>query len=812
MATAHREANPLLDAALQFAAAGWPVFPCNPATKQPLISGSFNDATLDLALIQRWWGRWPSAMVAVPTGSAICAWVLDIDDPGLFESACEITLPNTRRSSTGKGYHLFFSWDPTRPVRNKQRNRAGWPMPELPGAEVRGEGGYVIVPPSLHPSGKHYTWTHDQEPSEAPDELVKIVTAKAARQAANEDAAPQPAAASSKKDTRYGLAALKQECDALVDAGDGEQEGSLNEAALRVGGLVAGGELTFRTASAQLMAAGLAMRSFDPRNPWTPQAVAAKVDRGLRDGGQQPRSAKDAKKEKQRGASGEISQDGRPMIRLREGYLSEIATSGEQALVSQRAPFYVRAGQIVRPVIDKVSAANGAFVPVARVGDVSPEAMTDWLSRSAVWVKFNARKQEEVRTDPPKQIAQIILSRDGEWTFNPLVAVLTTPTLRPDGSLLTQAGYDPATQIVLLEPPTLPPIADMPSREQAVSALALLDRLLDEFPFVDDASRSVALSALVTPVVRGAISVAPLHAISATAPGSGKSYVVDLVSAIATGERMPVLTAGKTEEETEKRLGAAVLGGQALISIDNVNGELGGDLLCQVVERPVVSLRPLGHSKLVKTASRASCFATGNNIRLVGDMTRRVVLCSLDPCVERPELRTFKSDPFRQVTSDRGKYIAAALTVVRAYAAAGFPDQLPPLASFEDWSRLVRSALVWLGRPDPVSTMERAREEDPVTSSLIAVLTHWHDTVGEAALTTGKIREQAQLTNSMGNPAHGALRDALEAVADDKIKGIDAKRLGRFLGQYAGRVAGGFKLVAGHDSHAKQRVWKVVRA
>ena len=240
-------------------------------------------------------------------------------------------------------------------------------------------------------------------------------------------------------------------------------------------------------------------------------------------------------------------------------------------------------------------------------------------------------------------MALTILSRDGERRLPILAGVITTPTLRPNGTILSQPGYDGQTRLLLLDPPQLPPIPDMPSKAEASAALDLLDSLLEGFPFVDDASRSVALSGIITPVVRRATPVAPLHANTAPVAGSGKSYLIDIASAVHSGERAPVIAAGRTEEETEKRLGAALLNGQPIVSIDNVNGQLGGDALCQMIERPVVSLRPLGVSKLVKIESHATMFATGNNIQLVGDMTRRVILCSLDPNMERPELRTFRS-------------------------------------------------------------------------------------------------------------------------------------------------------------------------
>ena len=75
----------------------------------------------------------------------------DVDDPARFEAGRNIALPTTRRGNTGKGYHLYFEWDPTAPVINAQRSAKGWGIRGLPGADVRGQGGYVIVPPSIHP-------------------------------------------------------------------------------------------------------------------------------------------------------------------------------------------------------------------------------------------------------------------------------------------------------------------------------------------------------------------------------------------------------------------------------------------------------------------------------------------------------------------------------------------------------------------------------------------------------------------------------------------------------------------------------------
>lgn len=499
-----------------------------------------------------------------------------------------------------------------------------------------------------------------------------------------------------------------------------------------------------------------------------------------------------------------------PIITLEAGELHHIASAGEAALIAADAPFFIRGESLIRPVSDDLPASNGRRTKVARLSPVTDAVMIDRLSRAANWQRWDGRAKKNVRADPTGKVAATILSRDGEWKFRRLTGVITTPTLRPDGTILSRPGYDEATQLLLIDPPAMPSIPERPTRKSALAALAFLDALLDEFPFVDAESRSVALSALITPVIRGAVPVTPMHATTAPTPGSGKSYIIDLASAINSGERAPVLTAGRNEEETEKRLVAALLSGQTLISIDNVNGHLGGDFLCQMIERPVVAVRPLGQSVFTKVESRASCFATGNNIQLVGDMTRRVLLCSLDPQVERPELRSFEHSPFDQVLADRGKYVAAALTVVRAYVVAGFPDMLPALASFEDWSRMVRSSLVWLGRPDPCETMNRARADDPITSSLTSLFTAWQS-ASPTAVTTARIKEIAVTNDQFGSLIYPQLREALVEVADDGRGGINTKKLGHFLKRYEGRIIAGLKLLAEDDSHTKQKIWKVVK-
>lgn len=280
-----------------------------------------------------------------------------------------------------------------------------------------------------------------------------------------------------------------------------------------------------------------------------------------------------------------------------------------------------------------------------------------------------------------------------------------------------------------------------------------------------EVAKAVALSALITPVVRGALSVAPLHTFRANTPGTGKSYLADVASAISAGQPCPVASAADGNEETEKRIAALLLGGYPIVSLDNVNGELGGDLLAQAIERPLIRLRPLGASTIVEVEARATIFATGNNLRVRGDMVRRTLVCDLDAGMEQPETRQFRGNPVETVLRDRGRYVSACLIIVRAYIAAGCPNVLPKLASFEDWSNLVRSSLVWLNCADPLASMAAARNDDPELAELREILGLWSAAFGTDAYTAKEVVAEAERRHptKMGEPTdlmHPELLDA----------------------------------------------------
>ena len=165
----------LLRAALAYARRGIPVFPCEPGGKRPLTYNGFWDASADPRRVEAWWSRWPEANVGIPTGERSGLLVLDVD-PGAGGpeslAALERTggpLPRTARTRTGGGgMHVFFGYPAGEEVRSNT-GRLG------PGLDVRGEGGYVVVPPSRTQSA--YEWLARTSPAD-PTWLLECLRAQ----------------------------------------------------------------------------------------------------------------------------------------------------------------------------------------------------------------------------------------------------------------------------------------------------------------------------------------------------------------------------------------------------------------------------------------------------------------------------------------------------------------------------------------------------------------------------------------------------------------------------------------------------------
>jgi hypothetical protein len=274
---------------------------------------------------------------------------------------------------------------------------------------------------------------------------------------------------------------------------------------------------------------------------------------------------------------------------------------------------------------------------------------------------------------------------------------------------------------------------------------------------------------------------------------TGKTLLCDVISMLATGRSAAAISQGQTREEFNKRLFSVLLQGDPVVVIDNIDQEVSSDEFCSVLTAPEWQNRVLGESETRTVPTNVLFLPNGNNIRFAGDMITRVIACRMDAGIEDPGSRMFDRDLRVYVPENRPRLVAAALTVLRAFVVAGRPglDGLIPFARFEDWSNLVRGALVWLGEPDPLITRDAVVAIDPVRENLAMLLEAWRKAIGYDKWVTAKqvIDTADGVHDEIAPGAAAELAAALDTISPHNE--ITSIALGRHLVQFDGRIVDG---------------------
>jgi hypothetical protein len=206
-----------------------------------------------------------------------------------------------------------------------------------------------------------------------------------------------------------------------------------------------------------------------------------------------------------------------------------------------------------------------------------------------------------------------------------------------------------------------------------------------------------AIAALLTAGIRSAIDgPTPLFLFDAPQAGTGKSLLADVISIVTTGKAGEMFGAPRDDEETRKLLTTALMSATPLVIIDNVVRRLDNGDLAKALTETWHADRVFGTHQKVVLPVRCAWIATGNNIRLGGDLPRRCVWVRLDAKTSRPFLREgFKIDNLKSwAARHRGELLAAILTLARAWYSAGRPRMKgTPLGSYESWSLVVGGIL-----------------------------------------------------------------------------------------------------------------------
>jgi hypothetical protein len=473
--------------------------------------------------------------------------------------------------------------------------------------------------------------------------------------------------------------------------------------------------------------------------------------------------------------------DGLPKIVVNDRPLRHVGDEALQALEARNTPptLFARAGKVIRLGRDENDA------PI--IQETGEGMIRHHLSRAAnfMHVRETKRGPEYTHVHPPRDVVQDVLSVP-HLPFPPLIGVPRTPFYRPDGTIVTEPGYDAATRLYYVPASDgfTVEVPDKPGDKDLAGALALLDEAVGDFPYVDKASAANTAALLLTPLLRNIIpGPVPLALIDKPTPGTGGSLLAEVVALVATGSPAGMMSAPRDDEEVRKQITSALMRGNLVVALDNVDGVLSAPSLSRALTSEYWEDRMLGRSEMIRVPQRATWLASGNNLQIGGDLPRRGYWIRLDARLERPWERSGFRHPHLKawIAENRARLVSALLTLGRAWFAHGKPvaKEAPTLGGFEGWSRTIGGVLAVAGVEgflDNLSEMyERAADG---TNEWTAFLKAWQEVYGDAAHAT------KQVAADLHDREEARLREALP----EEFGGIDPERPDKGLSRKLGKA------------------------
>jgi hypothetical protein len=486
----------------------------------------------------------------------------------------------------------------------------------------------------------------------------------------------------------------------------------------------------------------------------------------------------------------------KPTIKAEAGNIGSIADAAERELAATKR-YYQRGGLIVSIATDPESRET-------TIKPVSQPALLRALSGCAIWTRYDARSDADVVIDPPTKHVNVLFDSEAYAHLAALSGIARQPHLRPDGSLVRDAGFDAPTGLFGVFDTRLFSIPDKPIRQQALDALQELRGLLTEFEFNNAHDEAAALAGILTAAIRPSLAAAPMFHIKAPQIASGKSYLSGIIAAFASPSTPSAVAFPNNEDECQKLLLATLLSAPGAVVFDNLTTDLiPYKSLCSALTEEFLTGRILGVSKTATVGTRALFLSSGNNVDAVKDMARRCITIALDPQVETPAERMFTGDPLTTVRKDRARYVSLALTVIRCWLVAGdAPTVCKPIASYGQWSHWVRQPLLWLGLPDPAKRVFEQLAKDPDRETLGRLLHAWKSAFGSSPT---MIRESVdKALNGFGTDD---LREVLREIADERGE-INRRRLGKWISRKAGVIVDGLRFERASGTTSAER-WQV---
>lgn len=418
----------------------------------------------------------------------------------------------------------------------------------------------------------------------------------------------------------------------------------------------------------------------------------------------------------------------------------------------------------------------------------------------------------KLKNPPPTLCKSIIeISRD----LKELKAVVSAPTLRSDGTVLFSKGYDERTGLLLNTDDVLVPVPEHPTEAEAKKALRTLMEPFDEFPFVDELARSVHLAALLTVVIRPSLPTSPGFAYDAPVQGSGKSLLAGCVEVLGSG-REPTIWPDvdvRNVDEVRKRGFTAIRSGDRTVIWDNVVGEFDSAALAGMMTSQMIKERLFNTQNVLEVPNRTLMIFTGNNFSPVNDMSRRVLICRIDPQTERPQARSFELNPKDVCIFDRQRMVSGALTLIRFYLSSG-SKKICDTGSFSEWDTFVRQTVLYIGKTiapneyvDIAKSIELNQAEDPEVEVLMQLFQSWHKTFNSEWVTAKQVI--AKVADVWNDAELTELREALQQLVGPNW--ASSKSLGKALKKRNGRLIAGLKLECHGLNGDNAKSWRIIK-
>ena len=420
--------------------------------------------------------------------------------------------------------------------------------------------------------------------------------------------------------------------------------------------------------------------------------------------------------------------------------------------------------------------------------------------------------EEEIT--PPARTLSAVLSRR-YWPGVPqLHGIVGSPVLRPDGTLLQTPGYDPTTGLYYAATVPVPHIPERPGADLVHEARTfLLGHFLGDFPWVDPADRANYIGLLIAQILRPYLrTITPFGLISASAPSSGKTILSEGIG-LLFGQR--VRTWVRSEGEQRKAITAVLDENSPTVVFDNIReGEIiDSPVLAMLITTPVWTDRLLGTNKTFTAPNDRLWLATGNNVRLGGDMATRTVLVRLDPKTPHPELRTGFTIPdldrWVKTPSNRTVLLRHLLVLVMDWIANGAPRTGHTMRQFSTWAAATGGFLQHHGIAGFLANADAVHELDEQKSEWAAFLARWYDLFGDNRKQGREIRKSADVEFGGGN-AYDRWQGDFITDAEGNLP-RDAKALGARLRGHIGRFYGDFVLRSQRDTAKNLTFWWVER-